>query len=282
MRKALIYILTALMLIALLSGCDASDKQGKEPSTEQGGENKNENELELKLDKETDTYTVTGIGDFDGEELFIPSEYNKKAVTAVADHAFMANSKITSVTIPESITSIGEWAFCDCENLTEITLTDNLVYIGADAFSGTAYFKDEQKWEDGALYIGSYLISIKKDIIAENYSIRPDTKTVADFVFSYCESLRSVILPDSVINIGSRAFTGCSNLTEIELGKEVKHIGEGAFFECTALESIRFNGTMSEWEEITKEINWDYYSNTYTVTCSDGVIEPTGKINLIQ
>ena len=277
MRKALIYVLTAFMLIALLSGCDAPDKTGNNNTNDHGEESKNETALDFKLDKDTDTYTVTGIGKFSGEALEIPAEYNEKAVTAIGDHAFMANTKIKSVSLPDSITNIGEWAFCDCENLSNITLPNGIERIGADAFSGTAYFKNEEKWDNGALYIGNYLVSVKKDQIPEIYEIKPETTAIADFIFNYCEELKSVTVPDSVTTIGERAFAGCSSLKEITFDKSIKHIGEGAFFECTALESIIFNGTVIDWENIIKDANWDYYSSIYTVTCSDGIVEPEGK-----
>ena len=41
---------------------------------------------------------------------------------------------------------------------------------------------------------------------------------------------------------------------------------------CNNLSNITFNGTINEWNNITKESNWNYGSNIQTITCEDGVI----------
>ena len=38
---------------------------------------------------------------------------------------------------------------------------------------------------------------------------------IGDYAFSWCDSLESVTIPDSVTSIGSYAFSGCTGLTEI-------------------------------------------------------------------
>ena len=44
-----------------------------------------------------------------------------------------------------------------------------------------------------------------------------------------------VVIPDSVITIGFRAFYGCTGLTSVVIGNSVKTIGEHAFDDCTGL-----------------------------------------------
>lgn len=51
-------------------------------------------------------------------------------------------------------------------------------------------------------------------------------------------SLTSVIIPDSVTNIGSLAFDQCSNMTNFTFGGGVKTIGQGAFIQCLGLTSV--------------------------------------------
>ena len=53
--------------------------------------------------------------------------------------------------------------------------------------------------------------------------------TIGDFAFARCESLISIVIPDSVISIGRSAFDGCSSLATVHIGDSVTSIGYGAF-----------------------------------------------------
>ena len=53
--------------------------------------------------------------------------------------------------------------------------------------------------------------------------------------FAGCSSLTSVILPNSVTNIGGRAFYGCKSLTSVAIPEGVTAIGEYTFYGCSSL-----------------------------------------------
>ena len=57
-------------------------------------------------------------------------------------------------------------------------------------------------------------------------------------IFSYCELLTSVTIPNSVTSIGSYAFNKCKLLKSVIIGNGVTSIGEYAFSDCYALNSI--------------------------------------------
>lgn len=64
--------------------------------------------------------------------------------------------------------------------------------------------------------------------------------------FSRCNTLQTIVIPDSVISIGSYAFTYCTSLTTITIPDSVISIGENAFFSCERLTSITIpNGITS-------------------------------------
>ena len=62
--------------------------------------------------------------------------------------------------------------------------------------------------------------------------------SIANQAFSECTRLPGVTLPDSVTNIGCRAFYYCSSLTNIVIGSGVIIIGDYAFSECTCLTNV--------------------------------------------
>ena len=74
-------------------------------------------------------------------------------------------------------------------------------------------------------------------VIPPTYEGKP-VSYIDDNAFSGCTNLTSVMIPDSVANIGSGAFYGCTGLTSAKLGSGVLSIGEHAFYGCTGLASI--------------------------------------------
>ena len=75
------------------------------------------------------------------------------------------------------------------------------------------------------------------------YSIRKGTKIICDWVFGWskfigCRSLTSLVIPDSVTNIGDYAFSSCRSLTDIVIPDSVTNIGDYAFWNCRSLTNI--------------------------------------------
>lgn len=103
-----------------------------------------------------DTYSVSaGNGAKKVDSIEIPSTYNGKAVTQIADKAFMNLSNLTKITIPDSITKIGEYAFYDCTLLSNIILPSSLQSIQKYAFSGCTSIT-EITIPSATTYIGEY------------------------------------------------------------------------------------------------------------------------------
>ena len=61
---------------------------------------------------------------------------------------------------------------------------------------------------------------------------------VGDEAFCDCETLKSIVLPNSVDAIGGWAFFGCIYLQEVGMSNRVKSIGDAAFSSCSVLKSI--------------------------------------------
>ena len=90
----------------------------------------------------------------------------------------------------------------------------------------------------------SYSIRAKPNSILPSNIILPCThnektvSSIANYAFSDCSSLASVVIPDSVTFIGYEAFYGCSSLTSVVIGDSVTSIGSYAFMCCYSLTSV--------------------------------------------
>lgn len=156
-------------------------------------------------------YPVTAIsGDAFRNCTGLTSVTIPEGVTSIGGSAFSGCTGLTNVTIPEGVTIIGGGAFYGCTSLTSVTIPDSVTTIGATAFSGTALYKDESNWEDGALYIGNALIEVGKGLTG-NFVVKKDTRVVADNAFYDCTRLTSVTIPVSLTSIGNSAFYGAAD-----------------------------------------------------------------------
>ena len=156
------------------------------------------------------TYTLV---DYVGNatELTLPANYNGEDYV-IGKNAFMGNSSITSIEIPNSVTSIEGYAFYNCSGLTSITIPNSVTSIGQYAF-----------------YNCSGLT---------NVTIPNSVTSIESYVFEGCSGLKSVEIGNNVTSIGNNAFYGCSGLTSIEIPNSVTSIGNNAFYGCSGLKSI--------------------------------------------
>ena len=76
----------------------------------------------------------------------------------------------------------------------------------------------------------AYLGTSTKVNIASTYNGLPVTSIYPNAFEN--TAIKTVVIPDSVTNIGSDAFKECNNLTSIEIPGSVTSIGDGAFSNC--------------------------------------------------
>ena len=84
----------------------------------------------------------------------------------------------------------------------------------------------------------SHLNHIRKVVVAHGITY------IGFQAFSYCKSLSSVQLPDTLTGIGQHAFAYCKSLTSVLLPEGVKHIKDYAFAHCYHLQELTLSTTL--------------------------------------
>ena len=211
-----------------------------------------------------------------------------EGVTTIGEEAFpwYNNSKITSVTMPDSVTTIERRAI-QSTAMTKLVLSKNLKSIGEDAFVGNKKLKTVdlpnglERIDVGAFggctslvnikipatvkYIGQYALDslVKKqefvilgDGILYKYNgkggnvvIPNNVKAIGEFAFAYtpfATPLKSVTIPGSVKEIWQGAFWECSDLTTVKLSEGIKNISLNAFSGCSRLTQINLPKSLED------------------------------------
>ncbi len=206
-------------------------------------ESPEENVTGLAFELVDGNYTVTGRGTCEDGIIEIPSTYNKKPVTAIADNAFENDMLIGIIKLPDSVTTIGKSAFSGCANLSDIEMGNGVTELGEKSFYNCGWLSTID-FSDSLVSIGSSS-------------------------FYGCRRLKAIELPDSLTTIGNGAFDTCSLLADVTFGKSLEVIGEKAFYQCVKLKAIEIPDEApteimaSAFEECT-EVQYIYLGNSVT------------------
>lgn len=135
---------------------------------------------------------------------------------------------ITEITVPEKVSCLDNYAFGDCEKLNKIVIPESVKEIKSNAFIYTKCYNDFENSNDDEWYIDDCLISVKPSI-KNQYSIKNGTRLISNGSFAKCKELLSIVVPDSVTNIGGNAFGGCNKLNSVCIISENTVIDKDAF-----------------------------------------------------
>lgn len=177
-------------------------------------------------------------------------------VTNIKSWSFSLCSGLTSFTIPNSVTNIGEEAFKNCSSLTSVTIPNSVTSIGSGVFLhcnslttiNVASDNPNYSSQDGVLFNKDKTVLIQYVIgnSRTEYRIPNSVQNIGVRAFFECENLTTVIIPDGLITIEETAFNGCKNLTSVTIPNSVTSIGDDAFRACSRLTNLTIgNGVIN-------------------------------------
>ena len=197
-----------------------------------------------------DCFWLTDVGD-------LPS-----SLTRIGDSAF-ASCALSEITIPGNVRYIGKSAFYNSD-LQAVELHEGISTIGDGAFASTLLRTvtipaSTRNVGQGAFVGTPYLEAI--DVAPGNACY---TSIGGMLLNSGCDTLvccpgalaGELILPDGVVTVTDYAFYYCSKLTTVVLSESVKQVGVEVFDGCAALDSIYVPQGIEVWRSDITGTAW--------------------------
>ena len=159
----------------------------------------------FKIGLKEDTITVKG---YKGNDtiVIIPDCIENKPITEIGNKAFIDQSQISEVILPDTITTIGTAAFSGCYSLERVQLPQQVIEIGEKAFE--------------------YCNALNEIVFND------ELKNIPKFSFRNCKNITSIVFPKVIETIGMSAFADCERLTDLYFSENLKEIARGAFTRC--------------------------------------------------
>jgi hypothetical protein len=179
----------------------------------------------------------------------IPGSTNGLIVTSIQDNAFLNNTIVTSVTIPNSVTSIGNTVFWGCTSLTNVTIPNSVTYLGAETFIycynlisvtiPSSVTNDLTAPFEGCTSLSTIPLDPANPFytVVDGVLFDKNQTTLVEFPGG---KGGSYTIPSIVTNFGDYAFASCQ-LTNVTIPNSVISVGNWAFYE-SALTYAFFQG----------------------------------------
>ncbi len=130
------------------------------------------------------------------------------------------------------ISSFGATSFYEAKNLRSVNIPSNvtILYSNSHSNSGCTFYN---------------CVSLVDVEFSPNSSL----ETIQINAFLMCSSLKEITVPNTVVNLGARAFHGCKSLETVRLGANAgkgltEYDVQSMLYECASLKSVYFSDTM--------------------------------------
>ena len=154
------------------------------------------------------------------------TSYSLPKGTKIIGKSAFEDSKIQKITLPNTLKKIYGAAFLNCKDLYSINIPSSVTEINANILRGTKYYKTSKNWYKDQLYVSNCVVAAKKNIKA--VSLKSSTRLIAKFAYD-SNKVTTVKLPNGIKYINTSAFYYCDKLKKITLPKSLVSIGDGAF-----------------------------------------------------
>lgn len=190
-----------------------------------------------------------GIESIDGrafaEDVNLESINFPKALQTIGTDAFLNCCKLPSLLLPQGLVSISYNAFMNCSSAQILSIPSSLTDIRDQVFVGctgleTITVSEENPKFDSRNNCNALIETTTNQLVlgCRNTVIPSGVKSVGDYAFYECSTLKSADIPEGVTSIGAWAFYNCTGLTTLNLPETLCSVGNFAFMGCQQLENV--------------------------------------------
>ena len=186
-------------------------------------------------------------------DVVIPNSVNKLGLGA-----FDACKNLVNVELSTSLEELESFVFSHCVNLKTLFIPKSIHAISGSAFNSCSSLINIDVDNENKHFCSCNSVLYSKDMRSlvlfpigkhsDEYYVPDGVETISSRAFANCVNIQSVILPSSVIEIGSSAFDN-SSLTSINLPNSIEKIGMFAFSSCNSLLSLSLPESISRIEQ---------------------------------
>jgi len=199
------------------------------------------------------------------EEIAIPNIVEK-----IKEQAFNGCTNLKEINLPLSLKEIEKEAFYMCNKIEKIFIPKNVEKLTSSSFQINhdilSLMKNRNAKEGNFRYIeideeSPYYTSIdgvlftkdlKKLIYVPNYwdgevyTVPEQTEIIETEAFKNNDTIKKIIFPDTVKEIGASACESCKKLEEVILPKNMKKLSPSIFENCQKLSKIKWPENLEE------------------------------------
>ena len=151
--------------------------------------------------------------------------------TNSANGLFVGCTSLTHVTMAEGTNYVGFQWFANCSSMKGFSLPKSITQLGNNSFENCSSWDGEIDCPN-LTTLGN--AAFRKSGVKRVINLGSVTTTSAQ-TFPGCPNLESVVLPDTLTDIGYYAFGDCPKLAYVDMPEGVATIGNQAFQNCTSL-----------------------------------------------
>ncbi|MBQ8292515.1 MAG: leucine-rich repeat protein [Bacilli bacterium] len=184
-------------------------------------------------------------------------------VTEIKQYAFTNCTKVKEISLPNTLTMVGRSAFYDCDNLSMLVFPEGVKTIDSNAFGNCTKLK--------TVYLPSTLEKIDNSYVPATtlyYNgtvdkwLEVDDRITGSYVKElYCldskgvyQSTSNLVIPEGVTSIKASAFDYCQWIKTVTLPSSLVSIDKNAFYESSFITDVYYEGTIDDWFNLTIDV----------------------------
>lgn len=204
------------------------------------------------------------------ESVVIP-----KTVTQIGALVF-AGTPLEEVVIPDTVKSLGVSVFMNCDKLKSITIGSGLESIGGNCFYGLSALETFRISEENQNFKSVKGMLLSKDgskliqyaATGNTEFVLPEGVTVIEASACYGMPFNKIIIPDTVVSIGDKAFENCTKAETVYVPSSVNTMGYGVFYGCTSLKTATIDAQVTKIEAV-----FHYCTSLTDITFSETITD---------